>query len=353
MFSKWYFWKWQKIALVEKMKSLTCIIQLFENIEYGIHITKKHEIDILDVSDSIKKNSPAPTHAPHSDSHLCINPHDSDRLPRLTASVTNDCNCQVPWHERPKWERFPYVSYVLPNATTPWQSHWKGHEHCWIACGCDSDGVLAQELASMEAVLNDDELLLFCSSVQSVLGGNLSGIVPPSSSPREEVTNDQRTCPPSESNVQQGTVTNDGKHRGRALPMTTHSTPMCPECISEDLLSWTSDASASSIVDEEEGVAGSQSVSSESEPSKSEVEDPGTLSESRDGEEASADDSECLLESCPSTPPRKLRADQETPEKGRFLSNDVDGFSSDADSSSCSKDFAFGAYCNESECYAW
>ena len=90
------------------------------------------------------------------------------------------------------------------------------------------------------------------------------------------------------------------------------------------------------------------------------MEAPTTPSESRDGGEASADancdggssDSECLLESCPATPPKKVYADAETPEKVRFLSDDVDDFSAASDSSSCSKDFAVGEYCNESECYA-
>ena len=294
---------------------------------------------------------------------------DSDRLPRLTAGVTDDCKCQVPWHERPKWERLPYVSYVLPHATSPWQSHWEGHEHCWIACGCEDDGVLAQELASMEAALYANGLLLFASSVQSVLSGSKCDLLAAISNTQERVKNDQCAWPQKASQAigKQGAAASDGKEDVHALSVTTHSTveERVPsgfyEGICEDLLSWSSEGHASSIMDEEESF-GAESDASEGESSKSEVKEPATLSEIRDGEEASADqdcdgvssNSECFLESCPATPPKKVYADMETPEKLRFLEDDVDDFSAASDSSSCNKDFVVGGYCNDSECYdAW
>ena len=100
------------------------------------------------------------------------------KMPRLTSGATVDCNCYVPWDERPPWDKPLHAQYELPLATSPWQSHSAACGNFWRAIGIDSDTELADELIGVEACSDACALLSHCEALQTVLsGGGMSMVI--------------------------------------------------------------------------------------------------------------------------------------------------------------------------------
>ena len=94
--------------------------------------------------------------------------------PRPTLSSTPDCNCQAPWHERSKWERWHpecdrdrQVKYQLPCATSPWQSMWDGRlqQYFWVAEVGETE--LTDDLRLLSESAGKQALEDHCSWVQA------------------------------------------------------------------------------------------------------------------------------------------------------------------------------------------
>ena len=87
--------------------------------------------------------------------------------PRFTRCSTDDCCCNVPWHQRAPWERQPWIAYELPVPPTMWQACWEESQQCVVwrlsnqegldpaGCQVSQDVPIASRLAVVE---NNDSL---------------------------------------------------------------------------------------------------------------------------------------------------------------------------------------------------
>jgi len=297
--------------------------------------------------------------------------------PRLTIGATVDCQCRVPWNEKPQWERLPFVRYQLPPATSPWQSQWDGSQQHWVALDCDGLGVVSEELATLGQHAEDSDLLDYCICAQRLLSGSRVANLhfPSNSMPLSEATAaaslaaakafgeyQEETEATASARIKREAEPHEpllAARLGTAAQAKGDSVRAGRANMDEDVLSWTSgrnsDASESGTTDEAASEAGEESKSMAGEfgeGDKTQVSESqdGSQSQSADGDDSGGCEDLLLDEGCPATPPRREREDKATPEKRPFWERDVDpGFSSD-DSSAVrprNKSSLSGSYCDE------
>jgi len=307
------------------------------------------------------------------------------QMPRLTLGATADCNCCVPWNQRPLWDRTSYTQYVLPPATSPWQSEWTVDGKSWLAVGLESDSALAEELIALESNAGDDLLSGYCAAMQALLAGRPVLM-------RPQPVSVQLPLGPEAPVLRMATATGfctepvgvassgeddaskavaEGapvvcKLEGSGAPSLGSASENCiinSTCSSlgkdADLLSCPSELSSdtgeedhgeerSDIEDAEESEEAPQVIEASSGEEESYNDD--------DYEDDGADWSACHA---PSTPPRMERRDFDTPPKltaPLLFDSDDDGSDSSNALSYGGRRHAKGApfatsYCNESECY--
>ena len=315
------------------------------------------------------------------------------KMPRLSLGATADCTCCVPWNKRPLWDRTLHVQYVLPPATSPWQSEWTVDGKHWLAVGIDGDPALADELIRLEASAGDNELSGYCQAMQALLAGRAVSMTPQADLAqlsRSDAGSDhefpvQRMGSAISFCAEPGGVATSGRDdvskaiaadrplvcklesSGAPALGSPHENPIINWTCSHsgkdaDLLSWPSEVS-SDTSEQDHGAEQSDMDDTEETEGTPKVFEGASGEEGEeesynddDYEDDGADWSACAL---PSTPPRMERKEFDTPPKFKAPSMfDSDGEDSDTShvSSYSRRWHAKGvplaiSYCNESECY--